>query len=499
MKRSSGILMHISSLPSSYGIGTFGKEAYAFADFLKESGQSYWQMLPLGPTSFGDSPYQSFSTFAGNPYFIDLELLCKEELLTVADIEGYDWGENKEMVDYEKIYENRYTILRVAFSNFKKKQMDGLKEGKSLEVFTGENHEWVFDYGIFMAVKAYFHNVEWTAWPDEELKKRNPERMGYYWNLLKEDIDFWIFLQYLFFQQWASLKAYVNGLGIKIIGDLPIYVAMDSVDFWANPELFCIDAYGMPSEVAGCPPDYFSEDGQLWGNPIYDWAQHEAQDYRWWIFRVKKNLSMFDVLRIDHFRGFDSYYAIPFGECTAKNGTWKDGPGMHFISKLKKELGRNYIIAEDLGLMTNRVKQLLLDSGFPGMSVLQFAFDAEVPSDYLPHKHKYHSVVYTGTHDNTTLVDFFEQAPNANRIFAKEYLRLSEEEGYHWGFIRAAFCSVSNLAIVPMQDYLALGKSARMNEPSTLGGNWQWRLKVDGLPGGLEKKIFHMTKLYERV
>lgn len=495
VKRSSGILMHISSLPSTYGIGTLGKEAYKFADFLKKSGQSHWQVLPLGPTGFGDSPYQSFSTFAGNPYFIDLEMLCESGFLEKSDIESCNWGEDPESVDYGMLYENRYKVLRIAFQNARRKD-DQNKEG--IDSFIGENHMWVFDYGIFMAVKEHFGNVEWMAWPDEKIKGRDPERMGYYWHLLKEEIEFWVFIQYLFFQQWHALKDYVNGLGIKIIGDLPIYVAMDSVDIWSNVNLFSMDGIEKPSLIAGCPPDYFSKDGQLWGNPIYQWEEHKKEGYGWWLERLEKNLSLFDILRIDHFRGFDSYYAITFGESTARNGVWERGPGMDFISLMKDQLKEGSIIAEDLGLMTDGVKQLLADSGFPGMSVLQFAFSSNVPSDYLPHKHKYNSVTYTGTHDNATIMDFYAEMPKKDQTYAKAYLSLKEADGINWGFIRGAFASVANLAIIPIQDYLGLGKWARMNEPSTLGGNWVWRLKSGVLTEELTHQISELTKLYER-
>ena len=492
MERSSGILMPISALPSNYGIGTFGRAAYDFADRLKSAGQKYWQVLPLGPTSYGDSPYQSFSTFAGNPYFIDLDLLCEDDLLSKEEISGINWGESASKVDYAAVYQNRFKVLEIAFNN-------GFERDKEkVEEFIEKRRDWLVDYALFMALKQEFDMKPWIDWPDEGIKYRLTESLEFYNNKLEDRINFWIYCQFLFFKQWQALKNYVKGLCIRIIGDIPIYVALDSVDVWANRELFLLKEQCSPVVLAGCPPDYFSEDGQLWGNPIYDWAQHKKTDYIWWTSRIKGSLTLFDVIRIDHFRGFASYYEIPWGQDTAKFGVWKEGPGIGFFKALEDKIGRPPIIAEDLGILSPDVKILLINSGFSGMKVLQFAFDPGEQSEHLPHTYQRNCVVYTGTHDNATSVEWFSDAQPDVLNYAREYLGLTQEEGYHWGLIRGAWESVANLAIAPMQDFLGLGRSARMNTPSTLSGNWQWRLSGDLFSEELCQKIAKMTKIYDR-
>lgn len=491
MKRSSGILMHITSLPSPYGIGTFGKEAYEFVDFLVKAGQKYWQILPLGSTSFGDSPYQSFSAFAGNPYFIDLDFLSKKGLLQKKDYETLDFGHNPESVDYEKIFKSKMKVLKVAYNNAKNKY------SKNTEIFRENNKLWLEDYALYMAVKEKFQLKPWKFW-DEDIKLRKESALNTYKRELKEEIEYWVFLQYLFYKQYEELKAYANSKGIKIIGDIPIYVAEDSADTWANSNIFLLDENKTPTVVAGCPPDAFSETGQLWGNPIYDWKALEEEDYQWWIERIDASRKIYDVIRIDHFRGFESYWQIPYGEETAVNGTWVKGPGIKLFNAIKKALGNVEIIAEDLGFLTEEVVNFRIESGYPGMKVLQFAFDSREESDYLPHNYEKNCVVYTGTHDNYTVNGWFKNTNKPDVDYAVRYLNLNEKEGYNWGFIRGALSSVGSLAIAQMQDYLGLEDEGRMNIPSTLGGNWQWRVKKEALTEELAEKINKITKLYGR-
>ncbi len=490
--RSSGILMHISSLPSAYGIGTMGKEARKFVDFLVKSAQTYWQVLPVCPTSFGDSPYQSFSAYAGNPYFIDLEYLVKEKLLTKKECESYDWGKNEEQVDYGLLYQNRYDLFRKAFARFVRNIPDDYYE------FCEKQSHWLSDYALFMALKDKHNGIEWSKW-DDALKFRNPEAMNAAREELKQEILFYQMLQYLFYQQWYALKEYANERGIKIIGDTPIYVAGDSADVWANPSLFYLNENLDPIDVAGCPPDAFSDDGQLWGNPLFRWDTMRDTGYEWWTRRIAHMCSLFDVVRIDHFRGFDSYYSIPYGDSNARRGEWRTGPGIELFQTIEAKLGKLNIIVEDLGFLTDSVKQLVHDSGFPGMKLIQFAFDTREDGDYLPHNYKNHCVVYTGTHDNDTIIGWMKTAPKDSVKFAKEYLRLNKEEGYHWGMMKGAWASVGDLAIVTMQDVLGLGSEGRMNTPSTLGCNWKWRMKKNAITGSLAGKIRNNMQLYGRM
>lgn len=490
MKRSAGILLPVSSLPSKYGIGTFGKAAYRWVDFLAQAKQSYWQVLPMGPTSYGDSPYQSFSAFAGNPYFIDLDLLCEQGLLKKGRCKKVKWCEKNSQVDYGVLYENREKILRKAFDNF--------TDEKALDRFRKKNKSWVEDYALYMAVKAQMGLRPWNEW-EEDIRMRRPEALEAWKQRCARDVDYHIFVQYLFFTQWGKLKKYANKKGVQIIGDAPIYVAMDSADVWAAPSLFQLDENNVPTEVAGCPPDAFSADGQLWGNPLYRWDEMEKDGFKWWIKRLKANLTMVDVLRIDHFRGLESYYAIPYGDETARNGRWRKGPGRAFINAINKELGNAAIIAEDLGYLTPAVKRLLKSSGYPGMKVLEFAFDSREESDYMPHNYQTNCVVYTGTHDNDTARGWFSDASAENVALALEYMGLSDDREGNWGFIRAALSSVADLAVIPMQDYLDLDNEARINTPSTLGGNnWRWRMTKGQPTSELAQKIARMTELYGR-
>ena len=489
--RKSGILMHISSLPSPYGIGTMGKCAYEFVDFLEAAGQAFWQILPLSPTGYGDSPYQSFSTFAGNPYLIDLDSLVEEGLLTREELESTNWGESETRVDYGCLYNNRSKLLKIAFDRF---AADGAFLG-----FVEENAWWLEDFGLFMALKEKFRGQPWQKW-SVSLMMRLPEIMASYRKELAAEIRFQYFQQYLFFRQWKALRSYANEKGIRIIGDVPIYVPLDSADVWANPQLFQLDSACRPKLVAGCPPDSFTAEGQLWGNPLYDWERMRETGYGWWIRRLRAAAKMYDVVRLDHFRGFESYWAVPAGDKTAASGSWKQGPGADFIGAVKEALPELSFIAEDLGYLTPEVKKLQQDSGYPGMKVLQFAFDSREESNYLPHTYTRNSVCYTGTHDNLTLQQWFDEASPEDIGLAKAYLGLNGEEGCVWGMIRGCMGSVSDLCVVQMQDYLGLGGEARMNFPGTLSSkNWSWRAAPGFITEDLTAKIFAITKRYARV
>ena len=490
--RESGVLLPVASLPSNYGIGCFSKEAYEFVDQLKAGGQKNWQILPLGPTGYGDSPYQSFSTFAGNPYFIDLETLIKEGLLTREECDACDFGDNAEFIDYEKIYFSRFKILRKAFERF--------VPDEEFETFAEENKAWLEDYALYMAIKNSLGGISWSQWP-AELKRRVPEAMEEKKKELEEEIQFIRFQQYEFTKQWTRLKKYANDQGIRIIGDIPIYVAFDSADAWANPQLFQFDEECTPIAVAGCPPDAFAATGQLWGNPLYDWEYHEKTGFAWWIQRLEYCYKLYDVVRVDHFRGFDEYYAIPYGDKTAENGKWRKGPGLELFKAVKKAMGEMSIIAEDLGYLTDSVRQLVKDTGYPGMKVLQFAFDSREESDYLPHNYEHNCVVYTGTHDNNTILGWLDEMAPEDRLLAERYLdnRYTRKEDMPWDFIRLAMASVADLAITPIQEFLCLGGEARINRPSTLGTNWKWRLLKGQITHEVTGKMYDMTKLYGRL
>ena len=488
--RRSGIILPVFSLPSNYGIGTFGEEAYKFVDFLEKADVGYWQVLPMGPTSYGDSPYQSFSTFAGNPYFIDLDMLVEDKLLTQEEINNYDFGKNERYIDYETMYNNRYKVLKLAY----KRAKIYLKE--ELNTFNEVNKSWLYDYALFMAIKDYKDGLSWQEW-ENDIRFRKPQAIRKYSKLLEDEINFYMFLQYMFNYQWKKLKKYANDKGIRIIGDIPIYVAEDSADIWSNPEKFMLNKNLIPKEVSGCPPDAFSETGQLWGNPIYDWNELSDENYKWWIERIKSSLEKFDVIRMDHFRGFESYWSIPYGEETAVNGKWKKGPGKEFFDTIKKEIGQVEVIAEDLGYITSDVRELLNYCGYPGMKVLQFAFDPKGDSIYLPHNYDKNAVVYTGTHDNNTIKGWFKSISEEERNLCKRYSDMKNEND-NWRFIRLAISSVANLAILQIQDILNLGEEARINIPSTLGCNWKWRMKKDELTDEMAEKLKELNNLYGR-
>ncbi|MBQ8802170.1 MAG: 4-alpha-glucanotransferase [Tyzzerella sp.] len=497
MDRTAGILMPIFSLPSKYGIGCFSKSAYDFVDWLKEAGQCYWQILPLVPTSYGDSPYQSFSTYAGNPYFIDLERLIAEGLLTKKECDSIDFGADSSDIDYEKMYNGRYMLLRKAY------ERANVAEDNDFKWYVGENAWWLNDYALFMALKNNFDGKPWTEWP-EDIRLRYGYSMEYYYKELYFEIEFQKYMQYLYQMQWLDLKRYANEKGVQIIGDIPIYVAMDSADVWANPELFQLDENNLPVAVAGCPPDGFSATGQLWGNPLYRWEYHRATGYEWWMKRLGYCFKFYDVLRIDHFRGFDEYYSIPYGETTALNGTWVKGPGIELFWKMWEVLGFQKVIAEDLGYVTDSVRQLVKETGFPGMKVLEFAFDSRdsgSANDYLPHNYIENCVAYTGTHDNETLQGWIKNIKPEERKMVREYLcdKYTPTEELHISLIGTAMRTNAHMCIIPIQDYLGYDNSCRINQPSTVGTNWRWRITKKELSRKLQKQIRSITKTYGRL
>lgn len=491
--RSSGILLPISSLPSPYGIGTFGKEAYKFADFLKECGQKYWQILPLGPTGYGDSPYQSFSTFAGNPYFIDLDELVEDGLIKKADLKNTDWGDDPRYVDYGKIYNGRFAILKKAC------ETGSIKYAEDIRAFREKEGRWLEEYALFMSLKKHFGMKAFIDWDDKEAAKHKPEALGKYRELLKDDIDFYVFMQFLFFKQWSKLKEYVNGLGIQIIGDLPIYVSPDGADVWSEPEFFELDEENIPTFIAGVPPDYFCEDGQLWGNPLYNWERMRQDGFGWWIRRIDMAGRLYDVIRLDHFIGFENFWAVPYGSETAKTGEWRKGPGMELIGVLKGWFRNINFIAEDLGELNDAVRKLLSDSGFPGMKVLEFSFNGEhSDNENNPYGYKKNLVCYTGTHDNMPLAEWIDDVDKKVKDHIFEYFGISKGDDYVWSLIRGAMSSVADLCVVQIQDYLGYGAGHRINCPGNPMGNWTWRLVKGDIKKDLTKKIRHITELYGR-
>ncbi len=489
--RASGILMPVSALPSRYGIGAADGGAERFVDFLARAGQRYWQVLPLGPTGYGDSPYQSFSVFAGNPYFIDLEKLFARGLLTREELESESSCSREDRVDYLALFEHRLPLLKKAASRLS-------TDDPALTAFEHENEDWLWDYALFMAIKAENGHRSFTEWLPE-LKNREPDALERAKARLADEIHFWCAAQFWFHEHWAWLKELAQSRGVAIIGDIPIYASQDSADLWAHPELFQTLPDGSLSEVAGCPPDGFSPDGQLWGNPLYDWDYHRRTGYDWWLRRLRHTGELCGVVRIDHFRGFAGYYSIPATDDTAKNGRWNPGPGLDFINAIKSALPKLDIIAEDLGFLTEDVRRLLADSGFPGMKVLQFAFDPGEESVYLPHKYGRKGVVYTGTHDNTTTRDWVKTAPAADVRFAKEYTGAESDETLAPALIRAAMSSACDMAVIPMADWLGLGAEGRINTPATVGENWVWRLDESALTPELAAKIRRGTKIYGRL
>ena len=467
-----------------------------FIDWLKGAGQSFWQILPLGPTSYGDSPYQSFSTFAGNPYFISLEALIEEGVLTEEECSAVDFGKREDSVDYEKMYLGRYPLLRKAY------ERSNISENPDYQQFLAENEWWLSDYALFMAVKDRFEGRPWTEWA-EDIRLRYGYAMDYYRRELYFDIEFQKYLQFTFYKQWNKLKAYVNSLGIRMIGDIPIYVAMDSADAWANPSLFQLDEKNVPYAVAGCPPDGFSATGQLWGNPLYRWEYHRQTGYEWWLKRLSHCFKLYDAVRIDHFRGFDQYYSIPYGAEDATRGHWEQGPGIDLFNRVRQVLGEKEVIAEDLGYVTDSVRKLVYDSGFPGMKVLEFAFDSRdsgCASDYLPHNYPENCVAYTGTHDNETIKGWYASITAQERKLARDYLcdSCTPASRLHMSFISLIMRSQARMCIIPLQDYMGLDNDCRINTPSTVGTNWRWRLLPGQMSDPLVKTISSVTLRYGR-
>lgn len=489
--RGAGILLSVTSLPSDYGIGTLGEEAFGFVDLLVDLRQRYWQVLPLGPTSYGDSPYQSFSAFAGNPYLIDLNELIREGLLTKSQVKSYNWGDDESDIDYAVIFENRFQVLQKAFERFDTRE-------KSYIAFCRENEEWLDDYSFFMALKTFSENKEWLLW-EEGLRNREPECMKQYRKQLKEQIDFWKFCQYKFFGQWKRLKKYANARGIQIIGDIPLYVALDSADVWAHREEFLLGADGRPEVVAGCPPDAFSDDGQKWGNPIYDWKTMEKEDFTWWRSRMKANSALYDVIRIDHFIGVVKYYSIPAEDPDARGGKWNKGPGKKLTDAIEESVGESRIIAEDLGVSVPGVRKLMQKTGWPGMKILLFAFDGNTAHEYLPHNYTdTNTAVYAGTHDNDTIVGYFREKTEYELAFLYEYLGIDAKEDIPDAIIRLAYSSIADIVIMQMQDILKLGNEARMNLPSTIGQNWRWRFTREGLSEERRTWLRTLSTIYRR-
>lgn len=488
LNRSSGILLPIFSLPSDYGIGTLGKEAYAFIDFLKNAGQSYWQILPINPAGSGDSPYQCLSSFAGNPYFIDLDSLTEEGLLSERDVNELRFEPGD--ADYVKINAGRLSLLRKAAGN-------GLQKNRAeMIMFAEQNRDWIYDFALFCVLKEHFGQKPWYLW-DEDIRLRNREALGRMREQFPDEIDEIIYIQYLFFKQWNALKSYAAEKGVKIIGDMPIYVAYDSADVWSNSRFFMLNEDGSLKCVAGVPPDAFTQDGQLWGNPIYDWEALKRDGYGFWIRRIGAAARVYDVIRIDHFRGLESFWEVPAGSKTAKSGRWVKGPGIDFVKTVTSWFCGTEFIAEDLGILTPEVRKLLADSGLPGMKILEFAFGREEGgSSYLPHKYEKNSVCYIGTHDNDTLVGWCNSAKKSEIEFAKEYLSAGED--FADSVIRAGMRSPAALFVVQMQDWLGLGSTARTNVPGTPNGNWKWRMQKGAADKTLAKRINKITKTYNR-
>lgn len=487
--RESGILMHITSLPGKYGIGTMGRQAYQFIDFLKRAGQRCWQLLPLNPTGYGDSPYQCCSTFAGNPYLIDLEILVEQGLLNPREPEQYCWSTREDKVDFGLLYANRLSVLQLAFSRF--------ADWEALDRFCAEQSSWLPDFALYMALKEENGGKPWYQW-DTPLKTRDPDAMWEARMRLKQRLRFYSFVQYQFYQQWDKVRNYAKENGISIIGDVPIYVPLDSVDVWKDPELFQLDDALTPIAVAGCPPDGFNQDGQLWGNPLYRWDIMQKDGYVWWLRRLAAAGRLYDRVRLDHFRGLEAYWSVPYGDETARNGKWVKGPGMDFIDAVKRALPQLQLIAEDLGHLTPQVLQMREEAGLPGMKVLEFAFDTDEPSDYLPHMYGKNTVCYTGTHDNMPVGQWLGSVDQKTRKRAEDYMCLTKQEGFIWGVIRTAYSSVSDLCMIQMQDCLELGSEARMNFPGTSCGNWTWRALPGSCTDALAERLRRLATVYHR-
>lgn len=492
--RRSGILLHPSSLPGPYGIGTLGQEAKHWIDFLVSAGQRLWQVMPLGPTGYGDSPYQCFSAFAGNPLLINLEKLVDEGLLYQEDLAGLPEFSAR-AVDYGPVIEHKLTLLSLAYERFKAKGSSA--QNQSFQVFCETHADWLEDYALFMAIKEAHGGEAWNGW-DKAIRSRKPKALAAWKEKLADALVRQKFWQYLFFTQWLELRRYANARDIRIVGDIPIFIAYDSADTWANPDMFYLDKEANPTVVAGVPPDYFSATGQRWGNPLYRWDEMHKQGYAWWLKRIKSTLALVDIIRVDHFRGFEAYWEIPATEPTAVKGRWVKGPGQALFDVIKAELGDLPIIAEDLGIITPAVEALRDDNGLPGMKVLQFAFAGDASDPYLPHNYAKNCVVYSGTHDNDTTKGWYAQAPEKERDFVRRYLA-RDDSTIAWDFMRLAFASVADTAIVPLQDVLALGSEARMNTPGQAAGNWSWRFSWEQLPYWLAPQLRDMAELYGRV
>lgn len=493
LARGAGILLAITSLPSAYGIGTLGEVAYRFVDLLVDIKQSYWQVLPIGPTSFGDSPYQAVSVFAGNPYLIDLDDLVTDGLLEELEIRSFNWGTDEADIDYATIYENRFKVLQMAYERF-----DGAEE--DFLVFQEKNKYWLDDYAFFMALKYHFNGKEWLSW-DASLRDREAGAMAEYRKILHNEILFWKFLQYKFFKQWDDLKRYANGRGVQIIGDMPFYVALDSVDVWSNRELFLLNEDGTPNGVAGVPPDSFAEEGQIWGSPIYDWKHMEEDGFSWWQERMRENAELFDIIRLDHFVGIVKYYIIPNEAQSAKAGKWLKGPGKKLTDAMEEAIGDTHIIVEDVGfrIPIPGVKKLMTRTGWPGIKILMFAFDDDTANEHLPHNYTdTNSVVYAGTHDNETIVGYFHDKTDYELAYLYEYLNIRYKEDIPDALIRSAYSSIADVAIIQMQDLMKLGNEARMNAPSTIGRNWRWRIGTDTLSEERKAWIRTLAAVYRR-
>jgi len=500
MKRSAGVLLAVSSLPSKYGIGCFDEEAYKFVDWLAEAGQTYWQILPLGATSYGasdDSPYQSYSAFAGNPYFISLDALVKEGVLSREEVDQADFGSDPEAVDYTKLNDSRLKLLRKAY------ERSNIGHNWEFQQFVNENNWWLSDYALFMSLKKFFGGTHWNTWP-QDIRLHWGYAVEYYHRELYFDVEFQKYLQFKFFQQWLQLKAYANSKNIKIVGDIPIYVSPDGSDIWAHPELFQLDENNSCSAVAGCPPDAFAADGQIWGNPLYRWDYHQRTGYQWWMSRLWANFRLYDVIRIDHFRGFDEYFSVPSDAKSALLGHWEKGPNMDFFRAVRQNLGEKQFIAEDLGLMTDTVRWLVRDSGLPNMKVLQFGFDVKdvgAGNDYLPHNYNNHCWVYTGTHDNAPIAGWISGLKEEEMTLVRNYLddHITPDDQLWKKMLNLAMMSAADTCVIPVQDYLGLGNNCRLNTPGTVGINWRWRMKADALTEELKEEILTRTRRYGRL
>ena len=529
-ERNAGILMPVSSLPSPYGIGTFGKDAYDFVTFVKECNHKYWQVLPLGPTTYGDSPYQSYSAFAGNPYFVDLDMLIEAGFLLKSEVISRDWGDgivpvnvseddavngrfgtyrdgnigDERYVSYEKIYNNRFDILRIAYNRFKaacaeskKTLAKGLPLYKQFDNFVKDNADWLEDYALFMALKSHFNNVSWGEW-ETDIKFRKPEAMSRYEEQLSDDIGYWKFIQFEFYLQWNALKQYANSNGIEIIGDIPIYMGYDSVDVWANQGEFQLDENLTPIKVAGVPPDAFSDAGQEWGNPLYDYDKMEANGFSWWRKRMAASAKLYDVIRIDHFIGIVKYYTIPADMPDARQGEYRQGPGQKLLDVINESIGDKKIIAEDLGVEVPEVAKILKENGYPGMKVLEFAFGGDRKNPHLPYNYTQNLVCYGGTHDNETLLGFFEDRGDWELGYAYDYLDTRDKGRMVDQVFRAAYSSVAVLTVFAVQDILKLGNWARMNLPSSMGNNWKWRMQKGQLGQHELECMRYLASVFDR-